>query len=213
LISAAALVAAACAPLPPPPSTTPAIPVAATIEVVARDWHTDVCLRSEDADAGVRSLASGFEDVRYLCFGFGDRSYVVRRNHGIGTMLLALVPGRGVVLMTALRAPPADAFGAENVVTLAVGDAGLEGLRAYLRNAVERNGNGGAISLGAGPYEGGAYLSATAAYSLLYTCNTWTADALRHAGLPLAPIAVFADDVMMQVRRIAAEQSNSGLAR
>uniref|UniRef100_Q476P4 Lipoprotein n=1 Tax=Cupriavidus pinatubonensis (strain JMP 134 / LMG 1197) TaxID=264198 RepID=Q476P4_CUPPJ len=213
LTGAAALASAACAPLPPAPSTTPAIPVAATIAVVARDWHTDVCLRSEDAGAGVHSLASGFEDVRYLCFGFGDRSYVVRRNHGIGTMLLALVPGRGVVLMTALRAPPADAFGAENVVSLAVGDAGLEGLQTYLRNAVERNADGGAIPLGAGPYEGGAYLSATAAYSLLYTCNTWTANALRHAGLPLAPIAVFADDVMMQVRRIGSEQQEDGLVR
>ncbi len=80
------------------------------IDVVVRDWHTDVCLRSEDADASVRRLASGFEDVRYLCFGFGDRSYVVRRNHGVVTMLLALVPGRGVVVLTALRAPPAEAF-------------------------------------------------------------------------------------------------------
>ncbi len=177
-----------------------------------RDWHTDVCLRSEDADPAVRSLASGFEDVRYLCFGFGDRSYVVRRNHGVVTMLLALVPGRGVVVVTALRAPPAEAFGTGNVVGLAVSLAGLEGLRAYLRNAVERNADGSPISLGAGPYEGGAYLSATAAYSLVYTCNTWTPDALRHAGLPLAPVAVFSDDIMTQVRRIAAEQRDTGLA-
>jgi uncharacterized protein (TIGR02117 family) len=212
MTSAAALAVAACAPLPPAPSTAPAIPVAATIDVVARDWHTDVCLRSEDADARVRSLASGFEDVRYLCFGFGDRSYVVRRNHGIGTMLLALAPGRGVVLMTALRASPADAFGAGNVVSLAVSRPGLEGLLAYLGNAVQRDPDGRPLRLGDGPYEGGAYLSATAAYSLLYTCNTWTADALRHAGLPLAPVAAFAHDVMMQVKRIAEEQSGAGLA-
>ena len=191
---------------------TPVVPAAAMIEVVARDWHTDVCLRSEDADPGVRSLGAGFEDVRYLCFGFGDRSYVMRGNHGVVTMLLALVPGRGVVLMTALRAPPSEAFGAANVVGLAVSRPGLEGLRNYLRGAVQRNPDDSPIRLGAGPYEGGAYLSATAAYSLLYTCNTWTADALRHAGLPLAPIAVFADDVMMQVRRIASEQSGAGLA-
>jgi len=179
--------------------------------VVVRDWHTDVCLRSEDAGPAVRSLASGFEDVRYLCLGFGDRSYVVRRNHGMVTMLLALVPGRGVVVLTALRAPPAEAFGAGNVVGLAVGQAGLEGLQTHLRDAVQRGADGKPISLGAGPYEGGAYLSATAAYSLFYTCNTWTADALRHAGLPLAPVAVFSDDIMMQVRRIAAEQRDAGL--
>ncbi|CAG2138893.1 hypothetical protein LMG31506_02031 [Cupriavidus yeoncheonensis] len=205
------MVAAACAPLPPAPSGMPAVPVAASIDVVARDWHTDVCLRSEDADAEVRRLASGFDDVRYLCFGFGDRSYVVRRKHDVVTMLLALVPGRGVVLLSALRAPPAAAFGAGNVVSLAVSQAGLEGLRAYLRNAVQRDGENGPVHLGDGPYEGGAYLPATAAYSLLYTCNTWTADALRHAGLPLAPVAVFADDIMMQVRRIAAEQAGAGL--
>ena len=182
------------------------------IDVVVRDWHTDVCLRSEDADPAVRSLAAGFEEVRYLCFGFGDRSYVVRGNHGVVTMLLALVPARGVVLMTALRAPPAEAFGVGNVIGLAVSQAGLEGLRTFLRNAVQRNPDGYPVRLGAGPYEGGAYLSSTAAYSLLYTCNTWTADALRHAGLPLAPVAVFSDDIMMQVRRIASEQSGAGLA-
>ncbi len=117
-----------------------------------------------------------------------------------------------MVVLTALRAPPDEAFGAGNVVGLAVTRAGLDGLRSYLRNAAQRNADGSPITLGAGPYEGGAYLSATAAYSLVYTCNTWTADALRHAGLPLAPVAVFSDDIMMQVRRIAAEQRDTGLA-
>jgi len=194
-----------CAPLA---TVTPA-DTAATIAVVERGWHTDICLRSEDAGEDVMALASDFPGVRFLCFGFGDRAYVVRRDHSLLTMMLALVPGRGAVLMTALRAPPSEAFGEGHTVSLKVSRAGLDGLRDFLSHAVQKDADGTPVRLGNGPYEGSAFFSASAAYSLAYTCNTWTADALRHAGLPVAGVAVFVNDIMVQARQIAVDQSGA----
>ncbi|WP_201695705.1 hypothetical protein [Paraburkholderia hiiakae] len=51
------------------------------IAVVQRDWHTDICLRVHDVDAWVIALARGFDNAMVLCFGFGERQYVVERRH------------------------------------------------------------------------------------------------------------------------------------
>ena len=56
-----------------------------------------------------------------------------------------------------------------------------------------------------GPYPGSLFYVSTRTYSAGYTCNTWTAEALQTAGLPVhADGVVFADEVADQARRIAA---------
>ena len=119
------------------------------------------------------------------------------------TLLSALLPGAGAILLTVLRDTPAAAFGADNVVRLDVSEPGMERLREFLGNAVQTNDTGAPISLGEGPYPGGLYFGATADYDGFYTCNTWTADALRAAGIPILGPVLFADGVMRQVRQIA----------
>jgi len=42
----------------------------------------------------------------------------------------------------------------------------------------------------AGPYPGSLFLPASRDYSALYTCNTWTAEGLAAAGLPVAPAGI-----------------------
>lgn len=59
-----------------------ALPVETTIDVVERGWHTDICIRSDDADAQLLRLADGYEGSRFLCFGFGDRHYLLSRERG-----------------------------------------------------------------------------------------------------------------------------------
>lgn len=176
---------------------------ATTIDVVERDWHTDVCIRTEDADTHLMRLVVGYEGSHYLCFGFGDRHYLLSRERGPMTLLSALLPGAGAILLTVLRDTPAAAFGTDNVVRLDVGEPGMERLREFLGNAVQTDDAGAPISLGEGPYPGGLYFGATADYDGFYTCNTWTADALRAAGIPILGPVLFADGVMRQVRQIA----------
>jgi hypothetical protein len=65
--------------------------------------------------------------------------------------------------------------------------------------------DGAAQSDGPGPYEGSAYWRASQSYSGLHTCNTWAAEELRSAGLPVRSTGViFAGQLWRQTRRISA---------
>ncbi len=170
------------------------------VAVVRRDWHTDVCLRTRDANAWALGLAHGFDGATVLCFGFGERQYVVERRHDPLTMLGALLPSRAAILMTVLRATPEAAFGEENVVEAPVGDAGLEGLQRFLRDSIETDGMDEPQRLADGPYPGSLYFAATGTYDALHTCNTWTARALRSAGLASVADTPFAGHLMNETR-------------
>jgi len=196
----ATLALAACSTVPLKPSPGP---VAATITVAERGWHTDVCVRSEDAGLWVESLAQGFDGARYLCFGFGERQYVVTRTHGPVAALSALFPSQAAVLMTVLRDMPEEAFGRSGVVTLGVSRVGLSGLQKFLQRSIQSDSAGRPVGLGEGPYLGSVFFAATGTYDALYTCNTWTADALRSAGLPVHGGVVFAGDLMYKVRQLS----------
>lgn len=199
-------------------STTPgAAPVDATapataITVVERDWHTDVCMRTADADPQLLRLTVGYDGSTHLCFGFGDRHYLVSRERGPLTLMSALLPGEGAILLTILRDTPGAAFGAANAVELEVDGPGIARLRAFLNRTVQTNDAGAPVSLGDGPYPGGLYFGATARYNAFYTCNTWTAEALREAGIPVQGPVLFAEGVMRQVREIAAERGPAAYA-
>ncbi|WP_180970578.1 DUF2459 domain-containing protein [Burkholderia sp. WAC0059] len=200
-----ALAFAACSSVPSRPSPGP---VAVTVTVVERGWHTDVCVRDEDAGAWARSLALGlgFDGARFLCFGFGERQYVLTRTHDPLATVSALFPSEAAVLMTVLRATPAEAFGRSGVVDLGISRAGLIGLQAFLRRSIRIDAAGRAMQLGEGPYPGSVFFAATGTYDAFYTCNTWTADALRSAGLPVQGRVLFAGDLMYKVRQLPGVQ-------
>jgi Protein of unknown function (DUF2459) len=191
------------------PAAVAAPPVTA-ISVVERDWHTDICIRTVDADARLLRLARGYDGSAFLCFGFGDRHYLISRERGPMTLLSALLPGDGAILLTILRDTPAAAFGAENVVDVHLDEAGIGRLRAFLNRTVQENDAGEPVGLGSGPYPGGLYFGATPRYNGFHTCNTWTAEALREAGIPMHGPVLFAEGVMRQVREIQEVREKQG---
>lgn len=209
LLLALAACAATDPPLPAPVGIVATGPSHTFVAVVQRDWHTDVCLRVQDIDAWVMTLARGFDGASVLCFGFGERQYVVERRHDPLTMVAALFPSRAAILMTVLRATPEDAFGAQHVVEAPVGDAGLDGLQRYLRESFETDGAGNPQRLADGPYPGSLFFAASGTYDVFHTCNTWTARALRSAGLNDMKDTLFAGSLMREARAAVARAGNA----
>ena len=195
-----ALALAGCVQAPVSPSAPATVPIA----VVERGWHTDLCIAPPDAAGPLAALAADFPGVRFLCFGFGDRRYLLSAHRDAAGMLLALLPGPAALLMTALAAPPEAAFGAGNVVRLRLTPAGAAGLHAFLWRSLQTTQAGAPIRLGDGPYPGSVFYAASATYGVLANCNTWTADGLRAAGLPVGGAVLLAGQVMARARRIAA---------
>ncbi len=194
---------AGCAAMPVPDGE-------ATVYVVGRGWHTDIGLRLEEIAGPLRSLEGDFPGARFLVFGFGERVYYMAREAGSADMLAALLPSRSAILMTALRAPPPEAFADQTVVTLRLSRAGVARIAAEIWQDLEKAPDGAAVRLGEGPYAGSRFYAASATYDLFYTCNTWTARILHDSGVPVSPAGVvFASQVMQPVAWIAAMQEGA----
>lgn len=191
-------------------------PATETIHVVIREWHTDIGLPADVVRGRLSPLRETFPGADWFVFGIGERRFIVNPDAGVLDMLTALFPSPSAMLVTGLRQPPAAAFAASGeVITLRVTQAGLARLVAFIAAsfeynapasvhdvlAGEDNAPAGPLLLSQGPYPGSLFYYATPTYSGLYTCNTWTADALRSAGIPIRPsITLFASDVARQIR-------------
>lgn len=195
-----------CVSAPQPPE----VPVAgnAVIYVVGRGWHTDIALPVDEVHGPLADLERDFPGVGFMVFGFGERDYLMTHGNGSGEMLTALFPSKSAILMTALRAPPAEAFSDEQVVTLRLTQGGVDRLAELIWQALEKMPDGAAQRLAAGPYPGSVFYASSETYDGFHTCNTWTALLLRDAGLPVDPSGVlFVGQVMRQAGAIAAVQA------
>jgi uncharacterized protein (TIGR02117 family) len=192
----------------PHASDAPVLAGDASVYVVNRGWHTDIGLPVDEMTGPLTSLGHDYPGVRFMTFGFGERAFFMARSVGVGDMLAALFPSESAVLMTALRRPPEEAFGSEQVVTLRLTQENADKIAELIWLALEKQPDGSAFRLADGPYPGSAFYASTETYNAFYTCNTWTALVLRNAGLPVNPDGVlFAGQVMQQVQQIAASQS------
>ncbi len=172
------------------------------VHLVARGWHTDVDLPADRLPPPLLPLARDFPGATHFLFGFGERAYWTRPDPTSMDAFAALVPGPGVILVTALRVPPEAAFAAGDVVALPVTETGLDRLAAHL--AVELREDGQIRRLADGPYPGSRFYATPRRYSAAYTCNTWTADALQVAGTGVAAAGVlFAGQLMARARAVA----------
>jgi len=177
------------------------------IYVIGRDWHTDVAVPASELTGPLGGLERVFPGAQYFSFGFGERRYVLAQEKTFADMLLALWPGPGLMMVTGLRAPPSEAFGPAHVVPLRVSETGRKALLTFVGRYFGL-GSGGDLRLaGNGPYPGSLYFASPGTYSAIYTCNTWTADALRAAGLPVEGDGVlFAAQVMNRARDVSTVQ-------
>jgi uncharacterized protein (TIGR02117 family) len=172
-----------------------------TVRVVGHGWHTGLVVPREvvGPDGG------GAGTAPFLELGWGDRTFYQVPDAGIGLALEAAFASAGSVLhVTGLERAPAGPIPGLEIVTIELSRRGAEALARFVADAFVRDGAGRPIDLGPGLDPGSRFYAATGRYSLLYTCNTWIADALRAAGCPITPFwAATASTLIHQARRCA----------
>jgi uncharacterized protein (TIGR02117 family) len=184
------------------PYAEPAPPHEA-IYVISGGWHTEVGLPVEALGGSLRALKRDFPSARYLVFGWGARDYYMAQDFGLGDLLRAAVPGPAVMLVIPLETSPEAFFGASNVFLLRAPPNGTQRLSQFLWEYLVIEENGTPVRIGTGPYPQSVFYASTGTYNLGHTCNTWTAEALRAAGLPVnAAGVVFAGQVLDQLPSI-----------
>jgi len=184
-----------------------------TLYVARRGWHTDIGIAAADVEPPVAALLADFPGARYLMFGFGDRRYLLHRQHGGAELLSALWPGPGLLLVTGLSQTPAMAFGKDSVLALELDRQQLQGVEAFVAQSLSTRARSAQFEAqveAEGPYSGSLYYGATPRYSAVHTCNTWVAEAIHAGGLPVRPSGVvFARQLWVQVLALARAQRRS----
>jgi uncharacterized protein (TIGR02117 family) len=190
--------------IPVKPDAGPAPPHEA-IYVISGGWHAEVGLPVGALGGPLTALKRDFPGARYLVFGWGARDYYMAQDFGIGDLLRAAVPGPAVMLVIPLAISPEAFFGASNVFALPAQPNGMQHLSQFLSDYLVSEENGTPRRIGAGPYPQSAFYVSSGTCNLGHTCNTWTAEALRAAGLPVNPAdVVFSGQVLDQLPPILA---------
>lgn len=203
MLGMASVAAAGCAggEVRPYAGTAPATEI---LYVIAGGWHTEIGLAVRSIAGPLRGLEQVKSGATVAVFGWGQRDYYMAADPGLGDLLKATVPGPAVMLIIPLRTAPQDVFGPSHVFAVPVSPEGAARLSEYLWSELAKEPAGIPRPIAAGPYVGSAFYPSTSTYDVLTNCNTWTAEGLHVAGLPVSADGVlFADQVVDQVRSLA----------
>lgn len=176
-----------------------------TLYVIASGWHTEIGVAADALSGPLARMQREFPHARYLVFGWGEREYYMAPNPGLGDLLRALLPAPSVMLVIPTEHSPASFFaGKANLFALPVAQQGLDRLSRFLWDYLDTGVQQQTRRIGNGPYRESAFYASKGTYSLANTCNTWTAEALRVAGLPVSPAGVVsAGQLVDQLRGLA----------
>jgi len=181
---------------PPGASAAATVPAAAAtvqrmpVYVIRRGWHVDIGIAVTDVQPQLEPVAAAFPDSSYLLFGFGERGYLL--HGGVGHLMAALFPGAALVMVTSVHAEqPENVFGQDSVARFALTPQQMSDLQTYIRHTfAATEGVVVPVASASGPATGASYYESVQRYSALHTCNTWAAEVLQSAQLPVTSSGV-----------------------
>jgi len=195
----AALLLAACAatPLPQRGETV------ASVYVVSTDWHTSIVLARADLPAAAIPESADVAVSRFLEFGWGDAEYYQAEHPGVATTLRAgLWPTPSVLHVRGFDAAPAARYPKAVIEEVPFDAEGFAAVVDFIDRSFERDGQARAPAIGPGLTSNSRFYPAKGNFHILYTCNTWTARALKDGGLDIdVGTAKFANSLMDQLRK------------
>ncbi|TGE08724.1 TIGR02117 family protein [Hymenobacter fodinae] len=182
------------------------------IFVVSNGLHTDVVLPLRETRTGQDwlqelhqpALSAQFRQYQYVGFGWGNEGfYLGSMGHkfpGPKAVLGALFPSKTLMHVDFYRsAPQAGA----RVVPLRISPEQYQRLTTYVRNSFQAPDSLGQYSLRLpqGYTSEDFFFLARGRYSAWRTCNDWTNQGLKQAGIRSALKAPFAASVLFQARQ------------
>lgn len=175
-----------------------------TIAVTSTGWHTGIAIARADLSATTIPELSDFPDAAWVEFGWGNAEFYTTPDAGILLALKSTVPGAAVMHVSGLWGHPSRVFPEAEWAPVSIPTEGMANLMAFLAASFDRSGKHQAKDVAKGLYASSRFYPATGRFHLFNTCNTWTAQALVSAGLPIDADGVQrASQVMEQLGPLA----------
>lgn len=172
------------------------------IRVVGNGWHAGLLLPAQAINAQIPNLRERFPTADHYEIGWGDLGFYQAKDITVGLALQALFSSKGSLLHVVGLTAPLDRFLAGNdVAETCVTREQYERMAHVIAQAFVHGLDGKPVPAGPGLYGGGQFYKAYGGYSLLYTCNRWTAAVLQAGGMDVSPrLSLTASSVLDAVR-------------
>ena len=178
---------------------------AKTIFVVHNNWHAALVVRRADLTEGLVPEQDHFPEAEYLEIGWGDRDYFPATEESVGLALRAAFWSRGSVLhVVGLRGAVRDYVTDGEIIELALSPKAFRRLSEFISASFSRANPSIPAQSQPGLVSYSRFYPASGRFSILRTCNTWIAEALKSAGLDISPRYVIT--AASQARQVRAHQ-------
>jgi uncharacterized protein (TIGR02117 family) len=181
------------------------------IYIVHDAWHAAIVIRKIDVSPAVLPEVRDFPSAEHLEFSWGDRDYFPAPNPGIGLALKAAFWSSGSILhVVGSSGALENVYPGAEIIEIGVSENGLQRLIQFISETFERSSPDGPAKARPGLSANGRFYPANGKFSILRTCNTWAAEALSAAGLPVKPqYVITAGSLADQLRSLAQKDNNS----
>jgi uncharacterized protein (TIGR02117 family) len=179
---------------------------ARTVFIVHDAWHAAIVIRKMDIPTVVLPELRDFPSAEYLEFSWGDRDYFPAPDGGLGLALKAAFWSSGSVLhVVGFKDAVENVYPGADIIAITLSEEGFQRLIKFISETFSRPHSPAPAEARPGLFSNGRFYSAEGKFSLLRTCNTWVAEALSTAGLPINPgYVITAGNLGNQVRSFAA---------
>jgi uncharacterized protein (TIGR02117 family) len=159
-----------------------------SVHIVRSAWHAGLVLRKGDIAAKTVPELSDFAGAEMIEFSWGDRDYFPDPSAGVFAALRAAFWSGGSVLhLVGFRGKVEDLYFGAEITELRMSKDAFDRLVTFLASEFARTDPSLPAKPRPGLYPHSRFYGATRKFSLTRTCNTWVAEALNFAGMPINP--------------------------
>jgi uncharacterized protein (TIGR02117 family) len=176
--------------------------------VVHDYWHAALVFRKADLPEGTVPEQNHFPEAEYLELSWGDQDYFPATEEGVGLALRAAFWSRGSVLhIVGFKGGVKDNFAGGEIIEIALSREAFGRLTEFVSSSFSRPDRSIPAPSRPGLVPHSRFYPAAGRFSILRTCNTWAAEALKSAGLDISPgYVITAASLARQVRRYRVQE-------
>ncbi|MBS4076006.1 DUF2459 domain-containing protein [Ameyamaea chiangmaiensis] len=186
------------------PVPSPAVctgPATTTVWVVDRGWHTELAVPATLLNGPAAYFRKVFPSARTILIGYGKKTFITAPADDLSAYLIGPFPGPAVIQVGALSVLPTDAYATGDIAPIALSDTQARALSEAINDDLAIGHDGRPRLVSKADSGVSLFYAARSGYRFEHTCNRWTVERLRAAGLPVDPVGVvLAGQAMRRLR-------------